>query len=159
MNRPVVARTIRQLLAPGGYCVHVGAATHQGASEATGLPHPQPPWDRIPDLVRAHLGPDRRAGKRVVIDESPPNDEESVFRAAQFTGPEVIDVPGGDVLVRSEDQVVASVLSLSSSAPHLFGDDLPRFVAELRAMLASVSPDGRFSEQLQDIRLSLWRAR
>jgi hypothetical protein len=71
----------------------------------------------------------------------------------------VIDVPGGDVLVRSEDQVVASVLSLSSSAPHLFGDDLPRFVAELRAMLASVSPDGRFSEQLQDIRLSLWRAR
>jgi SAM-dependent methyltransferase len=158
MNRPIVAHKIRQLLAPDGYCVHVGAATHQGVSDATGLPHPQPPWDRIRDLVRANLGPDRRAGKSVVVDESTPNDEESVFRAARFTGPEVIDVPGGDVLDRSEDQVVASVLSLSSSAPHLFGDDLPRFVAELRAMLAQASPDGRFSEQLQDIRLSLWRS-
>jgi SAM-dependent methyltransferase len=156
MNRPVVTRKIRQLLSPDGCCVHVGATTHQGVKDAAGLPHPQPPWDRIKDLVRAHLGPDRRAGNSIVVDWTP-DDEESVFRAAQFTGPEVIDVPGGDVLVRSEDQVVASVLSLSSSTPHLFGDDLAMFVDELRAMLAQASPDGQFSEQLQDIRLSLWR--
>jgi SAM-dependent methyltransferase len=159
MNRPVVAHKIRQLLTPDGYCVHVGATTHQGVRDATGLPHPQPPWDGIHDLVRAHLGPDRRAGKSIVVDGSMSGDEESVFRAAQFTGPEVIDVPGGDVLLRSEDQVVASVLSLSSSAPHLFGDDLAMFVAELRALLAQVSSDGQFSEQLQGIRLSLWRTR
>jgi SAM-dependent methyltransferase len=159
MNRPVVAHTIRQLLTPDGYCVHVGATTHQGVTDATGLPHPQPPWDRIQDLVRAHLGPDRRAGKSIVVDGSTSGDEASVFRAAQLAGPEVIDVPGGDALVRTEDQVVASVLSLSSSAPQLFGDGLATFVDELRAMLAQVSPDGQFSEQPQDIRLSLWRPR
>jgi SAM-dependent methyltransferase len=159
MNRPVVADKIRQLLTPDGYCVHVGATTHQGERHAAGLPHPLPPWDGIRDLVRTHLGPDRRAGKRIVADGSAPGDEESVFHAARFTGPEVIDAPGGDVLVRSENQVVASVLSLSSSAPHLFGDDLEKFVAELRTMLAQASPDGLFSEQLQDIRLSLWRTR
>jgi SAM-dependent methyltransferase len=159
MNRPVVADKIRQLLAPDGYCVHVGATTHQGVRDAAGLPHPQPPWDRILDLVHAHLGPGRRAGRSIVVDESTASDEDSVFRSAQFTGPEVIDVTGGDAVLRSDDQVVASVLSLSSSAPHLFGDDLAMFVDELRALLAQVSPDGQFSEQPQDIRLSVWRTR
>jgi SAM-dependent methyltransferase len=159
MNRPLVANKIRHLLAPDGYCVHVGATTHQGAKDAVGLPHPQPPWARIRDLVRAHLGPDRRAGNSIVVDGSTPDSEESVFHAAHFTGPEVIDVPGGDVLVRSENQVVAAVLSLSSSTPHLFGDDLAMFVGELRTMLAQASPEGQFSEQFQDIRLSLWRTR
>jgi SAM-dependent methyltransferase len=159
MDRPVVAANIRQLLAADGYCVHIGATTHQGEAEAIGLPHPQPPWDRIQDLVRAHLGPHRRAGNRVVVDRATASDEASVFRAAHFTGPEVIDVPGGEAVVRSTDQVVASVLSLSSSAPHLFGDELPTFVAELRTLLAATSSDGQFSEQPQDIRLSLWRTR
>ena len=35
-------------------------------------------------------------------------------------------VPDGRVLVRTADQVVAAVFSVSSSAPHLFADRLPR---------------------------------
>ena len=45
-------------------------------------------------------------------------------------------MPGGEVVVRTVDDVVASVFSGSGSAPHLFGDELDRFEAELRALLA-----------------------
>jgi hypothetical protein len=50
------------------------------------------------------------------------------------------------------------VLSLSSAAPHLFGDRLPAFTDELRELLRKASPSGVFSEQLQDMRLFLWSA-
>jgi hypothetical protein len=35
-------------------------------------------------------------------------------------------------------------LSLSSSAPHLFGDQVGDFESEVRALLASRSPEGLF---------------
>jgi SAM-dependent methyltransferase len=157
MDRPLVAAKIRSLLTPDGCCVHVGATTHRGRQDAAVMRHPQPPWDAIQELVRSYLGSHRRAGKRVIATGSMASDEESVFRAAHFSGPEVIDVPGGEAFVRTTDQVVASVLSLSSSTPHLFAADLARFVADLRDVLAQTSPDGQFSEQPQDIRLSVWR--
>jgi SAM-dependent methyltransferase len=156
MDRPVVAAKIGRWLEPNGSCVHVGATTHEGTGDAVG-PHPAPPRDRVTSLVQGYLGPHRRAGQQVVVGEHTPDDEESVFRAAGFSGPEVVAVPGGEVLDRSDDQIVASVLSLSSAAPHLFDDRLPTFVSDLRKLLREVSPSGLFSEQLQDIRLSVWR--
>jgi SAM-dependent methyltransferase len=157
MDRPVVAETIRRLLTPDGVCVHVGATTHEGVAGADGLPRPAPPRDSIGALVRRYLGPHRRAGQKVVKGE-PASDEDLVFRAAGYHGPERVEVPAGDILIRTEDEVVASVLSLSSAAPHLFGPRLPEFVADLRALLKTVSPDGLFAEQQRDITLSLWRA-
>lgn len=157
MDRPVVARKIKGWLQPGGTCVHVGATTHEGTGAAD-LAYPSPPRDRITQLVQAYLGPERRAGQAVVPGGSTPSQEEVVFRAAGLTGPEVVPVAGGDVFERSEDEVIASVLSLSSAAPHLFGDRLSDFVADLRRLLRTVSPRGRFSEQLGDMRLSLWRS-
>jgi hypothetical protein len=68
----------------------------------------------------------------------------------------VLHVPGGDVFVRTEDDILASVLSLSSAAPHLFADRLDDFVADLRALLRASSPEQLFSEKLQDVRLVLW---
>jgi hypothetical protein len=41
-------------------------------------------------------------------------------------------------------------------APHLFGDRLDVFEAELRALLRETSPDGRFSERAREIALELW---
>ena len=58
---------------------------------------------------------------------------------------------------RSEDDVVASVFSLSSAAPHLFGDRLAEFEAELRDLLRATSPDGRFAERQREIALDVWR--
>jgi hypothetical protein len=109
------------------------------------------------ELVQAYLGPERRAGRGVVVGEYTPEDAAAVFRAAGFVGPEVLMVTGGDMFERSEDQVIASVLSLSSAAPHLFGDRLPMFLDDLRQMLRQASPSGMFAEQLQDMRLFVWR--
>ena len=93
----------------------------------------------------------------MVVDGTTLGGEERIFRAAGFSGPEVVDVPGGDVFTRTDEQVIASVLSLSGAAPHLFGERLPNFVDDMRALLREVSPSGLFSEQQRDIGLSVWR--
>ena len=157
MDRPVVASKIRRWLTADGCCVHVGATTHESAPDVTGLPHPIPPREQITELIRAYLGPLRRAGQQVITGGETPGDEDAIFRAAGFTDPDIIVIPGGDVFERTEEQVIASVLSLSSAAPHLFGERLGDFVEDLRHLLRSTAPDGVFSEQLQDIRLFLWR--
>jgi SAM-dependent methyltransferase len=156
MDQPVVAGKVLGVLGPGGCCVHVGATTHEGDRRATDLPHPSPPREEITELVKRYLGPHRRAGARVVTTE-PQSDEDAVFRAAGFRGPECVDVPAGEIFVRTEDEVVASVFSLSSAAPHLFGRRLPDFEAGLRTLLRTASPDGLFAEKQRDITLTFWR--
>lgn len=157
MDQPLVAEKIRRLLVPGGCCVHVGATTHEGVVGAVGLPRPAPAREGITELVRGYLGPHRRAGKAVITQELSSN-EDLVFRSAGYEGPERVEVVAGDIVIRTEDEVIASVLSLSSSASHLFGPRLPKFAADLRSLLRAVSPDGVFAEQQRDITLSLWRA-
>ncbi|HEY2193336.1 MAG TPA: hypothetical protein VGH76_13705 [Actinomycetospora sp.] len=53
--------------------------------------------------------------------------------------------------------VRASIYSLSSPAPCVFGADLDRFGVALRALVAEALPDGVFSERLRGITLSIWR--
>ena len=103
---------------------------------------PAPPVERIAELRRAYLGQDRRAGQG--IRNSSPGDEAAVFRGAGFAGPELVVVPDGRTVVRSADDLVAETFSLSSTAPHLLGDRLPQFEADLRRVLAEASPDGAF---------------
>lgn len=136
--------------------MHVGATTHEGVAGAVGLPNPTPPRDDIAALVRAYLGPNRRAGRRVVTEDLP-SDEDAIFRSAGFRGPQRVEVPVGDVVIRTEDEIVASVFSLSSAAPHHFGRRLPAFEADLRALLRATSADGSFAELQRDITLSMWR--
>lgn len=61
------------------------------------------------------------------------------------------------MLERSEDDVVASVDSLSPAAPHVFGDRLAAFGADLRELLRETSPEGRFAERTREIALVIWR--
>jgi SAM-dependent methyltransferase len=157
MDRPLVAAKIRTWLAPDGCCVHVGAFTHKSAPDVTGLPHPTPPRERIDELVRTYLGPQPRAGDTFVTDDATRADEQVVFRVAGFAEPETVEVPCNDVFERSADQVVASVLSLSSATPRLLGDRLGDFVADLHSLLDDASPGGVFSEQLQDMTVRVWR--
>ena len=154
-DRPRVAAAVRTMLLPGGALVHVGATTHEGVAGAAHLPHPEPPRAAITELVQRYLGPQRRAGQGV-LPAGTPGGEDDVLAAAGFTGPQRIEVPGG-VVERSAEQVAASVHSLSSAAPHLFGDRLAAFDADLRELLAAASSDGRFSERMGPVVLSLWR--
>lgn len=157
MDRQVVAAAVRTMLEPGGAWVHVHATTTHGVDGDAGLPAPTPPHDRIAELVQDYLGAIRRAGQGTLPDGTPAY-EEDVMVAAGFRGPERLEVSGGHVLERSEDDVVASVYSRSFSAPHLFGERLAEFEAELRALLRRSAPDGRFGERTREIELVVWRA-
>lgn len=155
LDRPRVAAVARGMLEPGGALVHVGATTHRGTDPTGPLPHPQPPWPAIEDLVRGYLGTDRRAGQGT-LPGGTPGDEDDVFRAAGFTGPVELEAPGR-VLARTADQVVAAVFSLSYAAPHLFAGRFAAFERDLRGLLRAASPDGVFSEQMREVTAKVWR--
>ncbi|MFJ5927701.1 class I SAM-dependent methyltransferase [Kitasatospora sp. NPDC092948] len=155
MDREQVADAVRTLLRPGGAAVHLSDWKAEPRT-AAGLPHPPLPQDAIDALVRAHLGPVRRAG-RGLLPHGTPGGESEIFARAGFTGPERLIVPGGAVLERTEDDAVAGVLSLSSSAPHLFGPRLPAFEADLRRLLREASPSGRFAVRLPSTEAVIWR--
>jgi SAM-dependent methyltransferase len=153
MDRPLVAGIIRKMLEPDGAVVHVDNRHHDGLALDDALP--APPAERIAELRRSYLGDDRRAGQG--IRNSSPDDEAAIFRAAGFAGPELVVVPDGRTIVRSADDLVAETFSMSSTAPHLFGDRLAQFEADLRRVLAAASPDGAFSVRLPDNELKIWR--
>jgi hypothetical protein len=77
--------------------------------------------------------------------------------AAGFGPVTHLTAPRGDVLERTEDELVSAMFSLSSSTPHLFGDRLSAFEADLRDLLRSASPGGRFSERFREIDLAVYR--
>lgn len=151
MDQPVVARAARDMLTPDGAWVHVHATTHRGV----GGDNP-PPWDEIQDLVRQYLGPEQRAGQGT-LPTGTRGREEDVMRAEGWAGPTRLEVEQPGPVVRPADEVVAAVLSLSGSAPHLFGDRLPAFVDDLRGLLHAASPSGEFSERLREIGVVIWR--
>jgi len=158
MDQALVADRVRGMLVPGGAWVHIGATTHRGVEGADELPHPRPPWDAIDQLVARYLGPVRRAG-RSVLPTGTRGGEDDVMRAAGYDGPTRVDVGGNEVEERSVDDVMASVFSLSSSTPHLFGPELPAFEADLHELLTNAADNTHFSERRREITASIWRPR
>lgn len=161
MDRVRVARRLHRVVAPGGALVHLHAITHEGIEGEHPLPYPRPPRGPIDDLVKRYLGLRRRAGKGTLPDVPEPKHdrgflEAEVYGNAGFTERRRLEVPGY-VVERSTDDVVASVFSLSSATPHLFGDQRGSFEAELRALLHEASPGGRFSEQLRETEIDIWK--
>jgi hypothetical protein len=132
----------------------VNAYTRRGIDASSPTPYPQPPWEAITELVRQYLGSETRAGQGVR--DAVFSDEDDVFRS-WFVGPEIETVPDGRILTRTADQVVAAVYSVSSSAPHLFGDRLRAFESELRGVLEEASPEGTFCQLTGDTELRIWR--
>jgi SAM-dependent methyltransferase len=156
MDQPRVARAVWAVLEPGGAWVHVNAITDRGAESDEPLPSPQPPRDEIRELVHSYLGPVRRAGQGH-LPAGTQSGEEDVMAASGYTGPRRVMVERGDLFERTEDQVVASIYSLSWAAPHLFGQQQDEFERDLRGLLRATSPNGRFSERAGDIELVVWR--
>jgi hypothetical protein len=150
MDQRRVASVVHGMVEPRGAVVHLGATTHQGEGTV--------PREEIAELVASYLGPVRRAGQGT-LPEGTARWEDDALRDAGFEGPRSVDVGGGELFERSEDDVVASVYSLSSAAPHLFGDRLDEFEAELRALLRRASPNGRFSERLAEVGVKIWSKR
>ena len=155
VDQPLVAAKMRAILEPGGAFVHV-ADVKTPLGERDDLPHPAPPYDAIRALIGAWLGPVARAGQGT-LPKGSPNTEETVLAAAGFLGPLRIHLPPAGPLIRTDDDVVAWVWSLSGSAPHLFGSRRAEFEGELRAVLRHAAPAGVFAEWLQDTDVRIWR--
>jgi ubiquinone/menaquinone biosynthesis C-methylase UbiE len=158
MDQPRVAATARRMLIKGGALVHVHATTHQGTDTDEQLPHPRPPRAAITALIQQYLGTARRAGQHVLPETATHREgrEEHIYRAAGFLGPHRIELPRRTVQ-RTAEEIRASIYSLSSAAPHLFGGHLDAFDAQLRALLDEAADDGLFSERLREIAIDIWR--
>jgi len=156
MDRDLVATTVRDMLRPGGLFIQVSDRKDAPPPDRSDLTDPAPPYDRIGELVRTHLGPMRRAG-RGVLPNGTPGGEAAVMERTGFVAPERIVIPAGQVLSRTPDDIVAWVHSRSDSAPALFGDGLDTFDDELRALLDESAPEGRFAEHLPDSEIIVWR--
>ena len=156
MDRPRVASTVREMLDADGAVVQLDLwhTTPPNRVPSNG-PYPPIPEEAIDELRRRWLGPDRRAGQG--FRNTSPDGEDAVFQAAGFAPEELVIVSDDRTLERSVGDVVAWVLSTSSTAPHLFGDRLDDFSEDLRSLLLVVSPEGRFSVRLSDNRLRIRR--
>lgn len=156
MDREVVAARTFAVLEPGGAFVHVGGAEVRTPPPTVPPPHPAPPAGPVARLAQRYLGPARRAGQGV-LRHGTPGDEWAVLQHAGFEPPEATIVPGRHVLVRTIDDIVASVFSMSATAPHLFGDRVEEFERELRDLLAEAADAGRFCVQVPDLALVVYR--
>ena len=146
MDRPKVACAVHGMLERDGAAVQVDTQAYRSPVE-----------DSVDVLRVRYLGPDKRAGQS--IRNTSPSGEDDVFQAAGFRPMEVVTVADGRVLERSVDDLIAQHLSSSSTAPHLFGDRLGAFVADLRGALLAVNPAGTFTVILPDNQLRIWRPR
>jgi SAM-dependent methyltransferase len=154
-DRDRVAATVREMLTPDGAFVHMSDLKDPPATVP--LPRPAVPYDRITGLVQRYLGPVRRAGRGTLV-AGTPDGEDLVLARAGFPSLDRHVVPAGYAVERSADDVVAWVFSLSSSAPHLFGDRLDAFERDLRGVLRDASPEsGRFAEVVPPTELRIWR--
>ena len=158
MDRDRVAAVVRDMLEPDGVFVQVSTGSTGGlSSNQDGLPYPSPPDAAIAGLVQRYLGPMRRAGQGVLAYGTPGDEAGVLRRAGGFSEAEIVPLGGGDILVRTADDLVAATFSNSGSAPHLFGERLGEFEAELRAVLAEASPAGLFAIRTGETELRVWR--
>jgi SAM-dependent methyltransferase len=149
-----VAEVVYDMLEPGGALVLI-------AHTVTGRPRPPDPGappiphDDLKALVVKYLGSTRRAGQGTAQERT--HRFEDVLARTRFGVPQQLFVPGVPDLLRDSESVLSGYLSLSSSAPHLFGDRLGDFAGEVRALLASRSAEGIFWDWPGDTEVMLAR--
>ena len=140
-ERERVAEAAYDVLEPGGTLVLVGQSRGD-PPPPDGPDLPLVPRDAIMAVVERYLGPERRAGQGVRV--RPPDSNADALARTRFGRPRRVTAPGRADLVQDADAVLSNVLSTAYAAPHLFGDRLAAFEADVRAELARRSPGGLF---------------
>jgi len=136
-----VAEAVFDMLEPGGALALI-VHTVTGRPRPPGPGVPPIPHDEIKALVAKYLGSTRRAGQGIAPERT--HRFEDVLVRTRFGVPRQFFVPGLPDLMRDSESVLSGYFSFASSAPHLFGDRLDDFAAEVRALLANRSADGIF---------------
>jgi len=153
-DRERVAEALYDLLEPGG-AIALVAHSREGRPLPDGPGYPQIPHEAIRALIDRYLGPRRRAGQGFAT--RPADRYEHALARTRFGVPRHLFAPGRPDIVQDVNGVLASYLSTSFAAPHLFGDRLAAFEADLRAELESRSPTGLFWDWPGDTELVLAR--
>jgi SAM-dependent methyltransferase len=140
-DEQTVAEKVYDILGPGGalaLIVHTVTGRPRPLS-----PGPPPiPHDELEALVEHYLGSARRAGQGTSALRS--QRFEDVLVRTRFGAPQSLFVPGIPDLLRDSESVLSGYLSMSWSAPHLYGDRLDDFAKDVRSLLAKRSPEGIF---------------
>ena len=136
-----VAETVYDMLEPRGSVAMIVHST-QGRPRPPSPGHPPIPHDELQALVVKYLGSLTRMGHGHVPVRS--HTFQDILVKTRFGEPREVYAPGIPDLLRDVDSVISGYLSMSTSAPHLFGDRLDEFVSDARALLESRSPDRLF---------------
>ena len=149
-----VADAVYDMLEPAGALALI-VHTVEGRPVPPGPGLPRIPHDEIRAILERYLGSTNRAGTGTAPVRT--HRFEDVLARSRFEPPRSILVPGIPDLVRDAESVLAGYFSFSYSAPHLFGDRVGEFAADVRRLLASRSPDGRFWDWPGDTEIILAR--
>lgn len=151
---PPVAEAVYDMLEPGGALALIGhTVAHRPVPPSPGPP--AIPHAEIEALVQKYLGSSRRAGQGTAPIRA--DRLEDVLAGTRFGAPRAIFAPGIPDLVRDTESVLSGYFSMSSSAPHLFGDRAGDFASDVRQLLASRSPEGVFWDWPGDTEVNLAR--
>ena len=153
-DEPRVAEAVYDLLEPGGALALV-VHTVEGRPAPPSPGAPPIPHDEIEALVGKYLGSARRAGQGLAKVRN--HRFEDVLAHTRFGEPASLFAPGIPDLLRDSESVLSGYFSMSSSAPHLFGDRADAFAGEVRELLAARSPDGLFWDWPGDTEVVLAR--
>jgi SAM-dependent methyltransferase len=151
-----VAEAVYDMLEPGGTLALI-VHTVEGRPRPPGPGLPAIPHDEIKALVRKYLGSTRRSGQGTTRERG--HRFEDVLVRTRFGVPRAFFIPGIPDLVRDSESVLSGYFSLTTSAPHLFGDRLDDFAGEVRALLAGRSPEGAFWDWPGDTEVVMARKR
>jgi SAM-dependent methyltransferase len=153
-DEPRVAEIVYDMLRPGGalaLIVHTVAGRPVPPS-----PGPPPiPHREIEELVEKYLGSARRAGQGPAPVRT--HRFEDVVVRTRFGAPRSVFAPGIPDLLRDSESVLSGYFSMSFSSPHLFGDRVDDFAAEVRDLLRLRSPEGVFWDWPGDTEVILAR--
>lgn len=149
-----VAENVYDMLEAGGALALV-VHTVEGRPKPPSPGPPPIPHDSIKAVVQQYLGSTQRAGQGAVPART--HRFEDVLARTRFGAPRSLFVPGIPDLQRDSDSVLSGYFSMSSSAPHLFGDRVNDFARDVRNLLASQSPQGIFWDWPGDTEVVLAR--
>jgi SAM-dependent methyltransferase len=148
------AETVYDLLEPGGAMALI-VHTVEGRPVPPSPGPPPIPHDEIQALVEKYVGSTRRVGQGYAPTRT--HRFEDVLVRTRFGEPQTVFAPGIPDLVQETDSVVSGYFSFATSAPHLFGDRTEEFANDLRDLLATRSPEGRFWDWPGDTEIVLAR--
>jgi len=140
-DRDRVADAMFGLLEPEG-AIALIAPTVEGRPVPTNPGYPLIPHEQLKELIARYLGSNRRAGRG--FGPTHPDRYEDVLARTRFGRPRHVFAPGRPDIIRDVDSVVDGCFSMSTSAPHLFGDRRDLFEQEAHALLRTSSPSGLF---------------